>query len=232
MKHIDIYSQKLGFDSTVVKGAWWICRHDAVEAGVVLKRHSRARFGVAHKLVEHGCGRVISAAAVWRPRVAHLLNVHLSVWMKKPCYVEIIHVHCISRCQNKSWPQGTTKIKTVKIEAFYSEISHNNRHSLSLLHLGIWVRGGGLKRTSELSKSTTPGNAESKVPCTREGYVSDLGYVSKTQTRCTPSYDSQGKTEAVLNIQPKEISWNQGANDFFCEFFSTFKTNFASRAYV
>ena len=50
-------------------------------------------------------------------------------------------------------------------------------------------------------------------------YVSDLGYVSKTQTRCTPSYDSQCKTEVVLNIQPKEISWNQGANDFFLRIF-------------
>ena len=36
--------------------------------------------------------------------------------------------------------------------------------------------------------------AESKVPCTRVRYVSDLGYVSKTQTRYTPSYDSQCNT--------------------------------------
>ena len=40
--------------------------------------------------------------------------------------------------------------------------------------------------------------AESKVPCTRVRYVSDLGYVSKTQTRYTPSYDSHCKTLQVL----------------------------------
>ena len=40
--------------------------------------------------------------------------------------------------------------------------------------------------------------AESKVPCTRVRYVSDLGYVSKTQTRYTPSYDSQCNTLPVI----------------------------------
>ena len=45
---------------------------------------------------------------------------------------------------------------------------------------------------------TSGSRAESKVPCTRVRYVSDIGYVSKTQTRYTPSYDSQCKTVPVL----------------------------------
>ena len=36
---------------------------------------------------------------------------------------------------------------------------------------------------SQLTTADVTSRAESKVPCTRERYVSDLGYVSKTQTR-------------------------------------------------
>ena len=42
--------------------------------------------------------------------------------------------------------------------------------------------------------------AESKVTCTRVRYVSDLRYVSKIQTRYTPTYHLQWKTRLVVQF--------------------------------
>ena len=66
--------------------------------------------------------------------------------------------------------------------------------------------------------------AESKVPCTRVRYVSDLGYVSKTQTHYTPSCDSHCKTLPLL-FRKGQFCEVEVQTQIFVNF-STFKTSF------
>ena len=65
-------------------------------------------------------------------------------------------------------------------------------HQLSRKSSKYRARLGAQQACLDNRSEMTLTKAESEVPCTpRVRYVSDLGYVSKTQTRYTPSYDSQ-----------------------------------------
>ena len=75
-----------------------------------------------------------------------------------------------------------------------------------------------LKHVHNQNRGTVATRAESKVPCARVRYVSDVGYVSKIQTRYTPSYDSQCNKLPVF-FRKKPFCGFKGQTKIFVIFF-------------